>query len=215
MKVMSLACALPLGRPALVPELALHVSDDLVATWEALGGDNPPFWACAWPGGQAVARWLLDHDDHVRGRSVVDMGCGSGMVALAAAAAGAGSVTAVDVDPAAGEALQANIAANRRLLAGASCEITFSCRDLLDDVPLTAAMLCAGDVCYTADMTGRMIRWLRRCAGAGSTVIIGDPDRRFFPVASDVSLIASYDVPTSPGLEGRASASTAVYQLHG
>src|SRR3954465_15321798 len=92
-------------RPALVPEVVLHVADDVVALWEALeqqpGGapEEPPFWAAAWPGGQALARYVLDHPDALAGRPVLDLGSGSGLVAVAAALAGAASVTASEIDP--------------------------------------------------------------------------------------------------------------------
>lgn len=92
-------------RPALVPEVVLHVADDVVALWEALeqqrgsAPEEPPFWAAAWPGGQALARYLLDHPDTVAGRPVLDLGSGSGLVAVAAALAGADPVTASEIDP--------------------------------------------------------------------------------------------------------------------
>src|SRR5690242_20022129 len=82
-------------RPALVPEVVLHVADDVVALWEALerrrgsAPEAPPFWAAAWPGGQALARYVLDHPETVVGRPVLDLGSGSGLVAVAAALAGA------------------------------------------------------------------------------------------------------------------------------
>src|SRR3954467_7437373 len=91
--------------PVLVPEVEVHVADDVVALWEALeaerGGapEEPPFWAAAWPGGLALARYVLDHVDVVAGRTVLGLGSGSGLVAVAAALAGAARVTASEVDP--------------------------------------------------------------------------------------------------------------------
>ncbi|WP_164702260.1 methyltransferase, partial [Modestobacter sp. KNN46-3] len=94
-----------LDRPSLVPQVQLHVADDVVALWEAMetegggAGQDPPFWAAAWPGGQALARHVLDHPELVAGRRVLDLGAGSGLVAVAAVLAGASGVLASDVDP--------------------------------------------------------------------------------------------------------------------
>src|SRR3954468_12549941 len=93
------------ARPTLVPEVQLHVADDVVGLWEAMetegggAGQDPPFWAAAWPGGQALARYVLDHPAAVAGRRVLDLGSGSGLVAVAARLAGATAVVASDVDP--------------------------------------------------------------------------------------------------------------------
>ena len=105
-------------RPSLVPEVELRVADDVVALWEWLEGTHggarsePPFWAAAWPGGQALARYVLDHPDVVAGRTVLDLGSGSGLVAIAAARAGAATVVASEVDPDGRRAIAVNAAAN-------------------------------------------------------------------------------------------------------
>src|SRR5258705_4399166 len=92
-----------LGGVAFVPEIMLHQADDPIGLWELNEGEYrseqpPPFWAFAWAGGQALARHVLDHPELVRGRHVLDLAAGSGLVAIAAALAGAASVRAVEID---------------------------------------------------------------------------------------------------------------------
>src|SRR5688572_15949748 len=104
--------------PSHVPELQLHLADDAVSLWELteeqLGelGLPPPFWAFAWAGGQALARYLLDHPETVRGKSVLDAASGSGLVAIAAMKAGAQSAIAADIDVFATHAARLNAALN-------------------------------------------------------------------------------------------------------
>ncbi|HWG93179.1 MAG TPA: 50S ribosomal protein L11 methyltransferase, partial [Mycobacteriales bacterium] len=133
------------ARPPVVPELVLHLADDMDEAWASLqhelddGDLPPPFWAFAWLGGQAVARHVLDAPDVVAGRTVLDLATGSGLCALAAARAGAARVTAVDVDPVAAEAVRLNAAAN-----GLAVDVV--ARDLLDDDPPAVDVVLAGDV---------------------------------------------------------------------
>ena len=107
-----------LMRPPQVPELRLHLAEDAFGLWKRTEkevghpGVPPPYWAFAWPGGQALARYLLDHPAVVLGRSVFDLGSGSGLVAIAAARAGAAAVTAGDVDAFAVAAIDLNAEAN-------------------------------------------------------------------------------------------------------
>src|SRR3954453_2619775 len=104
--------------PPLVPELRLHLAHEAVPLWikaeEELGeiGLPPPFWAFAWAGGQALARYILDNPETVRGRRVLDFASGSGLVAIAAMKAGAKDVTACDIDPFAITAIGLNAKAN-------------------------------------------------------------------------------------------------------
>src|SRR5262245_38702152 len=114
-----------------VPELKLHLADESVPLWqkteEELGeiGLPPPYWAFAWAGGQALARYVLDHAEAVRGKRVLDLAAGSGLVAIAAAKAGAAPVIAADIDPFAESAVALNADAN-----GVSIETMIA--DLLD-----------------------------------------------------------------------------------
>ncbi|MCW2606665.1 MAG: nicotinamide N-methylase [Frankiales bacterium] len=191
-----------LQRPPAVPELLLHLSDDMDGLWEDLqreldaGELPPPFWAFAWIGGQALARYLLDVPGEVTGRTVLDLATGSGLCALAAARAGARSVRAVDVDPVCAAAVALNAEAN-------GLEVAFEGRDLLDDPPPEVEVVLAGDVFYDAQMSARVLPWLQAAHDAGSRVLLGDPVRHYLPQQGLLRL-AEHDVPTTRELEGAA-----------
>ena len=194
---------LALEPVALVPELLLHQADDLQGLWEATAEASPPYWAVAWLGGQALARYLLD-GDAVRGKRVLDLATGSGLVALAATRAGATSVLAADIDPLSGEAVAANAAAN-------GLDVMWTGLDLLAGPVPHVDVVLAGDVLYEQAMAKRMLDWL---AGFGGTVLLADPGRDYFP--PDFRLagwreVASYDVPTTRELEGVTRKRTGVF----
>jgi predicted nicotinamide N-methyase len=187
------------ARPPLVPEIALNLATEITPLWQASeealarSAVPPPFWAFAWAGGQAVARYLLDNPEGVAGRRVFDFGSGSGLVAIAAAKAGAVRVTACDIDPFAAAAIALNAALN-------GVEITVSVADPTDGPGLFNQVVTAGDVCYEQPMAERATAWLRRCAGAGSLVLLGDPGRSKLPRTGLVER-ARYQVPTSREIE--------------
>ena len=182
-----------LARPPAVPEVQLHVADDVVALWEAMktegggAGEAPPFWAAAWPGGQALARHLLDSPGVVAGRRVLDLGAGSGLVAVAALLAGATSAVASDVDPYSHTA----VALNAQVNGVPTIEVV---GDVLDGGPPDVDVVLAGDVCYDREMTERVLPWLWTAWTAGRTVLLGDPGRRYLPGEGLVA-VAEYDVP--------------------
>jgi predicted nicotinamide N-methyase len=197
------------GRPALVPEVTLHVADDVVALWEALEegqvdpGTDPPFWAAAWPGGQALARYVLDHPEVVAGRAVLDLGAGSGLVAVAALLAGAATVIASEVDPYGMAAVVANAEAN-----GVGPVTVVG--DLLDEDPdADIDVVLAGDVCYDREMTGRVLPFLGRAWLGGAAVYLGDPGRPYVPKDGLVQ-VAAFDVPDTEGPQLRR---TTVWRL--
>ncbi len=189
---------LRLAEVPFVPEVRLHLAEDAIVLWarmEAAAGDSlpPPFWASAWAGGQAVARYVLDHPEVVAGRSVLDLASGSGLVAVAAAIAGATSVTANDIDPYAVAAVQLNARANA---------VAVDCRrgDLLDGDGGDADVVLAGDVFYSREMSERMLAFLERALARGSDVLVGDPGRAYLP-RQRLELLASYRVPMVGALE--------------
>jgi predicted nicotinamide N-methyase len=167
-------------RPSLVPELQLLVAADVVALWEAMEVEQgrteqePPFWAAAWPGGQALARFVLDRPALVAGRTVLDLGAGSGLVAVAAAMAGAGRVVASEIDPFGLAAIPENAALNG--VAGIE-----PVGDLLGEGPPSVDVVLAGDVCYDRTMTERVLPFLDAARAAGAEVFIGDPGRAYLP----------------------------------
>ncbi|MBA1154828.1 class I SAM-dependent methyltransferase [Microvirga mediterraneensis] len=180
------------------PEISLHVADEATELWqkteEELGeiGLPPPFWAFAWAGGQALARYILDHPETVRGRRVLDFASGSGLVAIAAVKAGATEVTACDIDPFAIAAMDINAAAN-------GVSITPLQADIVGEDRGWDTVL-AGDICYERDLAERVIQWLFALSERGATVLIGDPGRSYLP-KDRLEILADYEVPVTRTLE--------------
>jgi len=164
----------------------------------------PPYWAFAWPGGQALARHLLDHPALVAGKSVLDIGAGSGLVSIAARQAGATRVTAAEIDVFAIAAIRLNAALNK-------VAIEAEARDLIGGASQWDAIL-VGDMCYERPLAERLTEWLRQLAARGATVLLGDPGRSYLPKES-LREIARYTVPTSLDLEDRTSRETVIWQL--
>ncbi|HEX6932081.1 MAG TPA: 50S ribosomal protein L11 methyltransferase [Streptosporangiaceae bacterium] len=196
-----------LRQVPLVPEIRLHLADDAFRVWEASEHDwdgrgeagpgemPPPFWAFAWPGGQALARHILDHGDLVAGRSVLDLGSGSGVTAIAAALAGAASVLASEIDPLAVAAIGLNAAAN-----DVSVDVT---GDVLDGAGEDATVVLAADVWYERTLAERTFGLLRRARARGACVLAGDIGRAFLPRLA-LRELAACDVPVLAGLEDAA-----------
>lgn len=201
-----------LQAPPHTPELRLHLASEVTPIWrmteEALSeiGLPPPFWAFAWAGGQALARYVLDHPQVVAGKAVVDFASGSGIVAIAARKAGAARVLAADIDVFCGPAIALNAAAN-----GVALEHTD--RDLLDaPPPVWAEVILAGDICYEKPLAEKVMAWLGAAKARGAAVLIGDPGRSYFPRQGLVKL-AEYKVPTTRELEDLEIKKTAVWTL--
>ena len=200
-----------LQAPPHTPELLLHLADEVTPIWrmteDELGaiGLPPPFWAFAWAGGQALARYILDHPSEVAGRSAVDFATGSGIVAIAAARAGAASVLAADIDPFCAAAVALNAGAN-----GVSLDFTDA--DLLDAAPPAVGLILAADICYEQPLADRVMAWLAAARAAGARVLIGDPGRSYFPKSGLVKL-AEYRVPTTRELEDSEIKRTAVWTI--
>jgi predicted nicotinamide N-methyase len=200
------------ARAPLVPELALHLADAALGLWQAtedaLGriGLPPPYWAFAWPGGQALARHLLDHPDLVAGRRVLDFGAGCGIGALAAARAGAAAAIAADIDRFAAAAIDLNAALN-------GLAVTIETADVLG-APPAADVVLLGDMCYERPLAERVTAWARAAARAGITVLLADPGRAYRPT-DGLDELARYVVPTSLDLEDRTERETVVWRLLG
>lgn len=196
--------------PSHVPELRLHLADDAVSLWqlteEQLGelGLPPPFWAFAWAGGQALSRYLLDNPEIVRGRSVLDVASGSGLVAIAAMKAGAARAIAVDIDAFAADAARLNAALNK-------VEIKPSDVDPVGQ-PTDCDLILVGDLFYDRDLAPRVFAWLEELHAEGKTVLIGDPGRTYLP-KDKLTQISAYDIPVTRALEDSEVKRTAVWKL--
>jgi predicted nicotinamide N-methyase len=196
--------------PPLVPEIGLHLATEVVPLWrkteEELESEGvpPPYWAFAWAGGQALSRYILDKPDVVAGRKVLDFGSGSGLVAIAAAMAGAAEVLAADIDAYAATAISLNAGAN-------GVRINISRDDLIGTGGKWQTIL-VGDMCYERPLAERLLAWLRERVATGSTVLLGDPGRSYFP-NSGVEKLATYRVQTTRELEDREIRETSVYRL--
>jgi len=198
----------------LVPEIRLHQASDPISLWQRLEVSagrtdlDPPFWAAAWAGGQALARYLLDNPELVEGRRVIDIASGSGLVAIAAAKAGAAAVTAYDIDPIAAAAITANAAAN-------GVPVTAACDDILGraDVPSTDAHVAlVADAFYERDLAAHVMRFLENSGRSGATVLIGDFGRAFLPVGR-LRPVATYEIAGLRAVEGTDVKRTSVWTL--
>lgn len=202
-----------LETPAMVPEFRLWLATEYVPIWQAteawLEEQNvdPPYWAFCWPGGQAVARYLLDHPTLVEGKRVIDFAAGSGISSMAAARAGAASVVANDIDALSLVAARLNATANGLVLETSS-EDWLAGSDGAPD----ADVVIAGDVCYEREMSVRALAWLRGHAAKGRLVLLGDPGRNYFS-AQGLEELARYDIPTSLQLENRGMRETVVWRV--
>ena len=192
------------------PEILLHVADEATELWrrteEELGeiGLAPPFWAFAWAGGQALARYILDHPESVRGKRVLDFASGSGLVAIAAMKAGAAEAAACDIDAFAVAAIALNAGANGVAVAPVR-------EDLVGQDRGWDAVL-AGDICYERDLAARVTGWLMSLSARGATVLIGDPGRSYLP-RERLENLAFYQVPVTRTLEDADIKKTGVWRF--
>ena len=200
-----------IAAPPLVPEIRLHLASEITPIWQATeeslarSAVPPPFWAFAWAGGQALARYVLERPAEVAGRFVLDFGAGSGLVAIAAAKAGAAGVLAAEIDHFAAAAIAMNATLNEVL-------VTVTTADVIDTADPRWDVVTAGDVCYEQPMAARVARWLAALAGRGCLALLGDPGRANLP-ANRVRKRARYLVPTSHELEGRDTRDGVVWQV--
>ena len=193
-----------LQEPPLVPEVKLYLASEVVPLWQATEeelareGLPPPFWAFAWAGGQALARYLLDHPEVVRGKRVLDFAAGSGLQGIAARLAGAAAVEAVEIDAFACAACRLNAAAN-------GAEVAVRREDIVGTANPGRAnsgwdVVLAGDVCYERPAAERITAWLRSLAGPDCLVLMGDPGRTYLP-REGLERVIAYAVRTSRELE--------------
>jgi len=200
--------ACPLRPVPEVEEIRLHLAGDALGLWQRTedergAGQPPPFWAFAWPGGQALARYLLDRPGLVAGRSVLDLGSGSGLVAIAAAMAGAAAVVASEIDPLAVAAIGLNARAN-------AVPVPVIVGDVLDGDGDGAQVVLAGDVWYARELAGRVLGFLERATARGASVLAGDIGRAFLP-RHRFRVLDARDVPVLADLEDASVKRTMVW----
>jgi predicted nicotinamide N-methyase len=197
--------------PPLVPEVKLHLAHEALPIWqkteEELGeiGLPPPFWAFAWAGGQALARHVLDHPEIVRGRKVLDLASGSGLVGIAAMKAGAKSVLAADIDAFSVSAIGLNALRNQ-------VELAVTSDDLLQSPLEDVEVILVGDLFYEKALASRCYHWLLAGHNKGAHVFIGDPGRSYLP-KDKLEKLAEYQVPVTRELEDAEIKRTAVWSL--
>lgn len=195
----------------LVPEIQLHQATEDLPIWKmseeelADHGIPAPFWAFAWAGGQAIARYLLDKPAYVQGKRILDFGAGSGIIAIAALKAGATSALAADIDPFAKSACHLNAIAN-------DVQLTATTNNLIGSPNTGWDIVLVGDMCYEQPLAGEIESWLRGLVAQGTDVLIGDPGRTYLP-KSGMEKKATYRVQTSRALEDLDVGSTKVWQL--
>jgi predicted nicotinamide N-methyase len=203
-----------LSAVPLVPEIRIHQASEPIGLWEgterAIGvtGLDPPFWAFAWAGGRALARYVLDHPEAARGLRVADIASGSGLVAIAAAKAGAAVVTAYDVDPLAATAISLNARAN-------GVTITAATDDIITDAGTSAPeadVVLVADAFYERELASEVTRFLEQARARGSAVLVGDFGRRYLP-RDRLEAVATYEVPGLLVLEGSEVKHTTIWTL--
>jgi predicted nicotinamide N-methyase len=197
--------------PPLVPEVKLHLAHESVPLWqkteEELGemGLAPPFWAFAWAGGQALARYILDHPEIVKEKSVIDLASGSGLVGIATMKAGAKQVLAADIDLFSAAAIALNAKLN-------DVAMSITTNDILASPLPSADVLLIGDLFYEQSLAARVFQVAEAAQAQGMTVLIGDPGRSYLP-KDRLEKCAEYSVPVSRDLEDAEIKRSAVWQL--
>jgi predicted nicotinamide N-methyase len=200
-----------IAPPPLTPEIRLHLASEVTPLWQATEASlaqqqlPPPYWAFAWAGGQALARYLLDHRDLVAGQDALDFGAGSGLVAIAAMMAGARRVTAAEIDPFATTAIAINASLN-------GVAIAVEASDVIGRTEAPWTLILAGDMCYERPLAERLAGWLKAKARGGAIILLGDPGRAYLP-KTGLTELARYAVPTPLELEDRTERIGIVWRL--
>ncbi len=183
----------------LVPEIDLYLADDSAPLWRQTAADletegiREPFWAFAWAGGQALARFVLDEAETVHGKRILDFAAGSGIAAIAAMKAGATFALAADIDPLAAVAAKLNAEAN-------GVNVSVTTEDFVGRRADGFDVILAGDICYEQPLAGKVRDWLREQASFGCVVLVGDPGRSHLP-QQELEQVRAYGVRTTRELD--------------
>jgi predicted nicotinamide N-methyase len=198
--------------PPHVPEIRLRLAHEALPLWEKTEAEleatglPPPYWAFAWAGGQALARYLLDHPQTIAGKRVLDVASGSGLVAIAAMKAGAAHALASDIDPIACAAIALNAAGN-------AVTVETVPRDLIGESGAWDVVL-VGDAFYEKPLADRLVPWFAALTARGTAVLVGDPGRSYFP-KTDLARLATYEIPVTRALEDAEIKRTSVWRFGG
>ena len=173
-------------------------------------GLPPPYWAFAWAGGQALARYVLDNPRRRSRASACSISRPAPVSsAIAAAKAGAAPVIAADIDAFTEAAVALNARGERRLHRdhrSHDCSTIRRPREPRYDVILV------GDLFYERDTAARALAFLDRHAAIGTRVLIGDPGRTYLP-KDRLTRLAEYSVPVTRELEDLEIKRTTVWEL--
>lgn len=200
-----------LHEPPLIPEIRLHLASEIVPIWQMTeeelekSGLPPPFWAFAWAGGQALARYILDHPETVAGKRVLDFGSGSGLIGIAAMKANASSVLCADIDSFAAAAIRLNAEVN-----GVSLSVTTE--DIVGAANAGWDVILIGDMCYERPLAEKIETWVHSLVDGGAAAYIGDPGRTYLP-KSGLDKLVSYAVKTTRELEDTDVRNTSVWRV--
>ncbi len=157
-----------------LPDIRLHLAVPQSGVWKLARDGVPPYWAWCWPGGLVLAMHIMTNPRIVSGRTVLDLGTGSGLVAIAAAMSGANRVLACDTDPNAIVAARLSAALN-------SVSIQTSLADLLDGPVPAQEIILVGDLFYKAALARRVVAFLDRCLSEKRQIYVGDIGREHLP----------------------------------
>ena len=194
-----------------VPEIKLNLVTENCEMWTmneeqvAELGISSPFWGFVWPGGHALARYLLDHPHLTRDKTVVDIGTGAGIVAIAAALCGAKRVIANDIDEMALVATKLNCELN-------NVSMETNGEDLVGSDHKGWDVILAADMCYESILTKRMATWLLSQTNKGTRVIFADPNRGWLQ-KHPVEIIGQYETPCDIDCRGRYLQTTFIYNF--
>ncbi len=172
------------------PSINLHLVTCEQPWWHktpedlAVYGINDPYWAFAWPGGLALAQFLINHPEYVSGKSILDVGAGSGVTSIAALMSGAASVTINDIDPWAIAVSKINLQANGYLF-NDTPQIRLSCDDVLGK-DVTNDVILLGDVTYAKELVAKIVPWIAKLTKSGKTILLADPGRGYLPKIGEV-----------------------------
>ena len=191
------------SRNHLTPEIVLHLLTPSCPLYNSNSEStnlHDPWWSIYWPGGQVLARTILDNPVLVKNKNVLDLGSGCGAVSIASKMSGARSVIANDIDPNAAVAAQANSDIN------SVTDIFLEGRDILnkgeENILEKVDVLLVGDMFYDESIGTSLLSFCKKFKekDPSRVVLMGDPGRWFLQSNNNV-VENSFDCIAKHGLE--------------